>query len=255
MILLKTNNLFKSYKNNIVLKNINFSLESNQIISIIGPSGCGKSTFFNVISFLECFDSGEIQYQGQKLVNSSNNLEPSLISSIRNDIGYIMQENALFDNFNIYQNLSLSLIQNNIPDIEEKIYNILDLVGLEKDILSKFPSELSGGMQKRVAIARTVLLEPKILLFDEPGSGLDPITRRKIDNLILDLKNNKNISSIIITHDIDQIRSISDKVCCFFNGEIIFFDSFSKIKFSDNIFIKDYFEISNSWKWNLNALF
>jgi len=246
MALLKTSNLFKSYDNNTVLKNINFSLENNQIISIIGPSGCGKSTFFNVISFLESFDSGEIQYHGQDLVDSSNNLEPSIISSIRNDIGYIMQDNALFDNFNIYQNLSLSLIQNNIPNIDEKIHNILDLVGLDTNVLDKSPSELSGGMQKRVAIARTVLLEPKIILFDEPSSGLDPITRRKIDELILDLKINKNISSIIITHDIDEIQSISDKVCCFFDGEIIFFDSVSNIKFSDNTFIKDYFKVSKA---------
>lgn len=220
MNLLTVTNMSKTYGDKKVLGDVNFDINEGEIITLIGPSGSGKSTFFNLITLTEELDYGEVKFKGRDIDRKG----------MIYDIGYVLQENALFDSFTIEENLTIPLRENRIPDIKQKIDEILLLTGLDRGILGLYPNEISGGMQKRVAIARTVLLEPKILLLDEPSSGLDPITTRKIDRLITNLKEKKGISSIIITHNVEEIRSISDRICCFFNTEVVFFDKPTKIR-------------------------
>ena len=188
---IEVKNLVKSFDKKVILDNISFKVDDGKILSIVGFSGSGKSTVLKLISGLIAKDSGEINTSG-------------------GDIAMVFQYSALFDSLNVFDNISFALQERKDlrgkytrKELEKIVAEKLELVGLS-GIEDKFPSELSGGMQKRVSFARAIVTEPKIILYDEPTAGLDPISSTLIEDYIVRLKNETNAASIVVTHQSQQ---------------------------------------------------
>ena len=206
---IKVKNLVKAFDKKTIIDNISFDVNDGEILSIIGFSGSGKSTVLKLISGLIEKDSGDIITSG-------------------GDIAMVFQYSALFDSMNVFDNISFALqerkeLRNKYTkaELERIVAEKLELVGLS-GIEEKFPSELSGGMQKRVSFARAIVTEPKIILYDEPTAGLDPISSTLIEDYIVRLKNETNAASIVVTHQMSTIRRTSDRVLMLYNGKAVF---------------------------------
>lgn len=206
---IQVKNLVKSFEDKKVIDNISFNVDDGKILSIVGFSGSGKSTVLKLISGLIEKDSGEIITSG-------------------GDIAMVFQYSALFDSLNVFDNISFALQERKDlrgkythKELEKIVAEKLELVGLS-GIEHKFPSELSGGMQKRVSFARAIVTEPKIILYDEPTAGLDPISSTLIEDYIVRLKNETNAASIVVTHQMSTIRRTSDSVLMLYNGKVVF---------------------------------
>ncbi len=206
---IKVKNLVKAFDKKTIIDNISFDVNDGEILSIIGFSGSGKSTVLKLISGLIEKDSGDIITSG-------------------GDIAMVFQYSALFDSMNVFDNISFALqerkeLRNKYTkaELEKIVAEKLELVGLS-GIEEKFPSELSGGMQKRVSFARAIVTEPKIILYDEPTAGLDPISSTLIEDYIVRLKNETNAASIVVTHQMSTIRRTSDRVLMLYNGKAVF---------------------------------
>lgn len=206
---IEVKNLVKSFEDKKVIDDISFSVDDGKILSIVGFSGSGKSTVLKLISGLIEKDSGEINTSG-------------------GDIAMVFQYSALFDSLNVFDNISFALQERRDlrgkytqKELEKVVAEKLELVGLS-GIEKKFPSELSGGMQKRVSFARAIVTEPKIILYDEPTAGLDPISSTLIEDYIVRLKNETNAASIVVTHQMSTIRRTSDSVLMLYNGKVVF---------------------------------
>ena len=206
---IKVKNLVKAFDKKTIIDNISFDVNDGEILSIIGFSGSGKSTVLKLISGLIEKDSGDIITSG-------------------GDIAMVFQYSALFDSMNVFDNISFALQErqelrnkNTKAELEKIVAEKLELVGLS-GIEEKFPSELSGGMQKRVSFARAIVTEPKIILYDEPTAGLDPISSTLIEDYIVRLKNETNAASIVVTHQMSTIRRTSDRVLMLYNGKAVF---------------------------------
>ena len=218
-IIIKVSNLSKSFNNNIVIKNINFKLLEGESLAIIGASGSGKSVLLkNIIGILQP-DKGSILINDTEMVNLPRNLKEKLLL----DLGITFQHGALFDSLKNWENIIFKI--SNKEKINKKqgkqlALSIIKQLGLQPKILDLYPSEISGGMQKRVAIARAICGNPKILLFDEPTSGLDPVTGRLIDQLIKTAVKTVGGSAITITHDMASVCRIADKVILIDNQTI-----------------------------------
>ena len=191
------------------LKSVNLTIEEGKLTAILGPSGSGKSTVLKLISGLIEKDSGEINTSG-------------------GDIAMVFQYSALFDSLNVFDNISFALQERKDlrgkytkKDLERIVAEKLELVGLS-GIEDKYPSELSGGMQKRVSFARAIVTEPKIILYDEPTAGLDPISSTLIEDYIVRLKNETNAASIVVTHQMSTIKRTADSVLMLYNGHAVF---------------------------------
>ncbi len=211
-------NIRKSFGSLDVLKGISLQLNQNENLVILGRSGSGKSVLIKCIVGLVQPDEGEVEILG----NIINIRDPDSVDAVRSQIGFSFQGSALYDSMSVRQNLEFPLIRSrkvfSRTDLNELVILALKEVGLESTI-NKLPSELSGGMKKRIGIARTLILNPKIMLYDEPTAGLDPITSSEINELILRVRDKYNTSSIIITHDISCARQISDRVIALINGQ------------------------------------
>ncbi len=210
-IIIKVSNLSKSFNNNIVLKNINFQLFEGESLAIIGASGSGKSVLLkNIIGILQP-DKGSIKINGTEIVNLPRNLKESILL----DLGITFQHGALFDSLKNWENIIFKIANKekmNNNQGKKLAFSIIKQLGLQPEILDLYPSEISGGMQKRVAIARAICGNPKILLFDEPTSGLDPVTGSLIDQLIKTAVRTVGGSAITITHDMASVCRIADRV-------------------------------------------
>ncbi len=210
-VIIKVNDLSKSFNNNIVLKNINFQLLEGESLAIIGASGSGKSVLLkNIIGILEP-DKGSIVINDTEMVNLPRNLKEKLLL----DLGITFQHGALFDSLKNWENIIFKIANKekiNNKQGKQLAFSIIKQLGLQPKILDLYPSEISGGMQKRVAIARAICGNPKILLFDEPTSGLDPVTGSLIDQLIKTAVKTIGGSAITITHDMASVCRIADKV-------------------------------------------
>jgi phospholipid/cholesterol/gamma-HCH transport system ATP-binding protein len=208
MKMIELKNINKSFDHKKVLENVSFSVDSGQILAIVGFSGSGKSTILKIICDLIKADSGEVT------VGDDN-------------VAMIFQYSALFDSLNIFENIAFALKERKQfkqkyteDELKEIVKEKLSLVGLE-GIEEKFPSELSGGMQKRVGFARAIVTDPKIILYDEPTSGLDPISSTVIEDYILDLKKQLNAASIVVTHQMSTITRTADKVLMLYRGSMV----------------------------------
>ena len=210
-IIIKVSDLSKSFDNNVVLKNINFQLLEGESLAIIGASGSGKSVLLKNIIGLLLPDKGSIKINNTEMVNLPRNLKEEILL----DLGITFQHGALFDSLKIWENIIFKIANKNKMNNKQGkqlALSIIKQLGLQPNILDLYPSEISGGMQKRVAIARAICGNPKILLFDEPTSGLDPVTGSLIDKLIKTAVRTVGGSAITITHDMASVCRIADKV-------------------------------------------
>lgn len=216
---IEINNLKKAFEGVNVLKDLSLKLYANENLVVLGKSGSGKSVLIKCIVKLLRPDQGTIIVLGEDL----SRLENHELASLRQKIGFLFQSGALYDSMTIKQNLEfpLSRIRKKLSQKErdEKIEEALENVGLS-DTLNKMPSELSGGMRKRASLARTVVVDPLIMLYDEPTTGLDPVTSDEISALINDVQKKYKTSSIIITHDIECARATADRLIMLKDGEV-----------------------------------
>lgn len=217
--MIKVVNIKKTFDDQIVLDGINLEVGENQIVSIMGESGTGKSVFLKLIMGFLHPDQGKIFIDGTEITS----LHESELLHIRKNIGYLFQESALFDFMTIYDNLAFPLRENtkfSEKEIEKKVKTALERVHL-KDIENKLPSELSGGMKKRIGIARAIIMEPKIFLCDEPTSGLDPNKALSIMQLISEIVQTFKVACIIASHDVENVFKFSDIVAVLHRGKLI----------------------------------
>ena len=217
-IAIKVKNLTKVINNRTILKNISFDVYKKEIFTIIGGSGSGKTSITKHIIGLWQPTEGDIEIEGKSIVN----LDKDELNKIRIKMGYVFQEGALFDSLRVWENVGFYYLEHTNKSKDEIIKIAIEKlkeVNLDESILYLMPSELSGGMRKRVSLARALATNPEIIIYDEPTSGLDPITSRIIDKLILDLKIKLGITSIVVTHDMISALSISDRVMVLDKGE------------------------------------
>ncbi len=229
MSILKVENIKKSFGNNEVLKNIGFTLEKGEVLSIIGSSGSGKTTLLRCLNFLEFAEQGKVYVDDELLVDFAvnNNQNDSILRQKRLNFGLVFQSFNLFPQYNIIDNLTLAvrLLENvkkkdkeKIKEIDDRALELLKRVGLEEKVYA-YPCELSGGQQQRVAIARALMLSPKILCFDEPTSALDPELTGEVLRVIRELRDG-NTTMIIVTHEMNFAKNVSDKVIFMADGII-----------------------------------
>ncbi|MBF0523007.1 MAG: ABC transporter ATP-binding protein [Candidatus Omnitrophica bacterium] len=232
--------LFKTLQEQLILDDINLEVPQGELLVILGESGAGKSVLLKHLIGLFKPDSGEVEINSQDITKLS---EAELLK-VRKKMGYLFQEGALYDFMNVFENLAFPLEEHTTFDdqtIAEKVQEALktvDLAGVE----GKYPSELSGGMRKRVALARALIMDAKILLCDEPTSGLDPIRSRDISDLIRSVSKRYNCTTVITSHDIDNSFRIADRLALLRSGQIIAIGTPAELKSSDNSFIREFFQ-------------
>ena len=231
-------NLSKSFGNNKVLENLNFTINSGEVTVIIGRSGCGKSVLLKHIIGLLKPNFGQIIIDN----NDVTEMDEKELDALRLDFGMLFQGAALFDSMTVAENVGFALLEHtDMPKhlIEEKVARALELVGL-KGIEDLMPAELSGGMKKRVGLARAICNDPKIVLYDEPTTGLDPVMADAINGLIIDLNHKLNVTSIVVTHDMVSAYKIANRIAMLYEGKIIAVGSPSQIKNTKNPVVKQF---------------
>ena len=233
-------NLHKSFANKKILENVNLKINAGESHVIIGGSGTGKSVLIKNMAMILQPDQGQIMIDGKNIIAATNSEKKAYIEKI----GYLFQGGALFDSLNIWENIAFKLLQLKHSRIAAKnlALDALQDVGLDKNIADNYPSELSGGMQKRVSLARTVITKPEIIFFDEPTTGLDPIMAEAIDNLIIKYTEQLGSTAITITHDIASVKKISDQISMLHNKSIIWEGDLKAISNTDNILVKNFIE-------------
>ncbi len=232
---LVVSDLHKSFGSQKVLNGIQLTAERGQTVVVLGKSGTGKSVLLKLIVGLQRPDSGSIRIHGQEITG----LELNRLNELRKKIGFLFQEAALYDSLTVAGNVDFPLSRHTrLSEAErrERVRALLASVGMERD-LNKMPSDISGGMQKRVGLARALALDPDILLFDEPTSGLDPITAAEIGALIVKLKQERNLTSVVVTHDIHGARSIADHLVLLNQGKVVIDGTFSQLEQSLDPFV------------------
>ena len=243
-IVIEVNDLKKSFQGNVVLENINFKLFEGESLAIIGASGSGKSVLLkNIIGLLKP-DSGSIKINNKNIVNLPRLQKENLLL----ELGITFQHGALFDSLKNWENIVFKVKNRqklSNKDAEILAVSIIKKLGLEPKILNLYPSEISGGMQKRIAIARAICGNPKILLFDEPTSGLDPVTGSLIDELIITAVKTVGGSAITITHDMASVCRIADKVILIDNQTISWSGTPKEMLNSTNSKIKEFIKSTN----------
>jgi phospholipid/cholesterol/gamma-HCH transport system ATP-binding protein len=240
--IIEIKDLKKSYGDNHVLEGFNMELYEGENLVIMGKSGSGKSVMIKCLIGLEEPDNGTITIMGQNI----NNLEHSELDELRTEIGFLFQGSALYDSMTVRENLEFPLRRHTkkfgvIKDTTPMVIEALKNVGLAHAI-NLMPSELSGGMKRRIALARTLILQPKIILYDEPTTGLDPITSKEIILLMMSIQKKYNTSSIIITHDVDCARVIANRMILLIDNINYAEGTFEELSNSDDPKIKAFFK-------------
>ncbi len=214
-------NVHKSFNSNKVLRGVNLSINEGETLAIIGKSGSGKSVLLKHIVGLLFPDEGYVVVGNEK-IDPAN---PQKLYEIRRKFGYLFQGAALFDSMTVGENIALPLVENDYnlseEEINKRVSEKLELVGLPGTENLK-PAELSGGMKKRVGLARALVTEPQYILYDEPTTGLDPIMSDSIDELIKNLADKLNVTSIVVTHDMFSVKNVSDRIAMLYEGKIYF---------------------------------
>ncbi|MFH0731434.1 MAG: ABC transporter ATP-binding protein [Candidatus Omnitrophota bacterium] len=231
-------NLNKTFRGNKVLRDLNLKIDSNITEVIIGRSGCGKSVFLKHIIGILKPDSGQVIVDGLDVTK----LLPKELNKLRLNFGMLFQGAALFDSLTVYENVGFNLIEHTDLDsqtIAKRVKESLALVGLE-GIQDLRPAELSGGMKKRVGLARAICMRPKFILYDEPTTGIDPIMADAINELIMDLQNKLEITSIVVTHDMVSAYKIADRISMLYKGKIIETGTPDEIKNTKNPVVKQF---------------
>jgi phospholipid/cholesterol/gamma-HCH transport system ATP-binding protein len=230
--------LRKSFGKQIVLDGLTFELVSGQVTCVLGRSGTGKSVLLKLLIGLQQPDAGSIRLAGQDIRNASI----KELNEARKKVGYLFQEAALYDSMTIGENVAFPLRRSanlSEADCEKRVHELLASVGLDQH-LDKMPSDISGGMRKRAGLARALALEPIIVMFDEPTAGLDPITAAEIANLIVELRDKRHITSIVVTHDLHTARTIADRLIVLDGGRTLLDGTFKDLDSSKDPFIAQY---------------
>lgn len=218
--MLTVKNLTKIFGTNVVLDNISLNIEKGKTTVIIGPSGCGKTVLIKHLIALLRPNSGKVYFKNHRIDNLSENE----LNKIRTHYGFLFQGGALFDSLNVTENIIFPIRQHckitNWKEIEELVKNKLAMVGLD-GFQQFYPSNLSGGQRKRVALARAIALNPEVILYDEPTTGLDPIRSDVINELVLKLQKELGVTSVVVTHDMTSAYKIADRIIMLHNGKII----------------------------------
>jgi phospholipid/cholesterol/gamma-HCH transport system ATP-binding protein len=232
--------LKKSFGSKQVLKNINLDIKRGENLVILGKSGTGKSVTIQCIVGMLVPDAGEVCVFGEEVAE----LKEKDLKELRTKIGFLFQSGALYDSMTVRENLEFPLTRvlklNDHSEIDHRVKELLDNVGL-LDAIDKMPSDLSGGMRKRVGLARTLIVKPEIMLYDEPTTGLDPVTSREISELILKMQKKYKTTSIIITHDLECASITADRIVVMNDGEFVAEGSFEKLKSSKDQFVRSFF--------------
>jgi phospholipid/cholesterol/gamma-HCH transport system ATP-binding protein len=232
--------LKKSFGTKEVLKNINLDLRKGENIVILGRSGTGKSVTIQCIVGMLTPTEGSVKVLGEEV----SELSEKALKELRMKIGFLFQSGALYDSMTVRENLEFPLTRvlklTDKAEIDKRVEAALESVGL-LDAIDKLPSDLSGGMRKRAGLARTIIVDPEIMLYDEPTTGLDPITSREISELILSIQKKQKTSSIIITHDMECARIASDRVVIMNDGEYVAEGTFDELHKSKNEIVKSFF--------------
>ena len=237
-------NVSKSFNGRKILKDINITIQDKELVVFIGPSGCGKTTTLKMINKLITPSSGELLIDGKKLADKNT-------IKLRRNMGYVIQQAGLLPHLTIGDNIGL------IPSIEKmpkdilaaKIIELLNLVGLDPDIYTdKYPNQLSGGEQQRVGVARALVMDPDVILMDEPFSALDPITKTQLQDEIFNIQQNVKKTIIFVTHDMDEALKLGDKICIMNGGDVVQFDTPEEIlKNPINDFVRDFVGKNRIW--------
>ena len=240
-IVIEINNLKKRFGKQEVLKNLSLKLYEGENLVVLGKSGSGKSVLIKCIVRLLNFNEGCVKVFGSEV----SKLKKKELAEMRTKIGFLFQSGALYDSMTVKENLEFPLIRikKNLSQKErnEKIMEVLENVGLA-DALNKMPSQLSGGMRKRISLARTIVVDPLIMLYDEPTTGLDPVTSDEISLLINDVQKKYKTSSIIITHDIECARATANRIIMLQGGETIKEGTLEDFEKSSDLIIKSFFK-------------
>jgi phospholipid/cholesterol/gamma-HCH transport system ATP-binding protein len=230
--------LRKSFGQQEVLKGVDLSVDKGEIVAVLGKSGTGKSVLLRLLIGLEKADAGSICIRGQE----TTNLEMDALNEMRMKVGFLFQEGALYDSLTIAENVAFPLRRHtklSEAERDEKVRALLLSVGLDKD-LEKMPSDISGGMRKRVGMARALALDPEILFFDEPTAGLDPITAAEIGRLIQQLRKERGVTSIVVTHDMHAAHHFSDRIVMLKEGNILISGTFEDLEKSKDPFVAEF---------------
>lgn len=239
MAKLSVKNLKKSFGTNEVLKGISFDLNKGESLVVIGGSGTGKSVMLKCLLNLIQADSGSILLEGQELIGAPS----QVVENARSKIGMLFQGSALFDSLPVWENIFFCPLQKKQISKREAKFEArerLSAVGLKPDVADLYPAELSGGMQRRVGLARAVVDSPEIIFFDEPTAGLDPIISGVINNLIVRNVKDLGATTITITHDMRSARTIADKVAMIHQGHIVWFGTRDDLDQTDNSFVAQF---------------
>lgn len=237
---IRVENLWKRFGRQEVLKGVSLDIRPGRITFLIGGSGTGKSVFLKHLIGLLQPDSGSIVVDGQEITE----LSEGAMMDVRRRFGMIFQNGALLASMTLCENVSLALVENGLAGRKEArdiACEKLRLVGMDGQA-DKYPSMLSGGMRKRAAIARALTTQPECILYDEPTAGLDPPRARQIDDLIRDVNQSLNTTSIVVTHDMDSVRKLADKVYMLHEGRIVFAGSPDQMGSSDEQVVRDFIE-------------
>ena len=232
--------LYKSFDDLEVLKGIDFDLFKGENVAVLGKSGSGKSVLIKIIVGLLKPDRGEVIVLGKHV----DQLVGKELDALRIRIGFSFQNSALYDSMNVFQNLAFPLTMNlkhlTKKEVSDAVEEVVEAVGL-KEKLKQLPSDLSGGQRKRIGIARTLILKPEIMLYDEPTSGLDPITSSEIIELINEVQEKYNTSSVIITHDLTCAKNTGNRIAMLLEGKFLKFGTFNEVFESDDEQVKGFF--------------
>jgi phospholipid/cholesterol/gamma-HCH transport system ATP-binding protein len=232
-------NLFKSFAGQHVLNGISLKIDRGETLAVLGRSGTGKSVLLRVIVGLEKPDSGDVCILGQQIAG----LALDRMGEIRKKMGFLFQHAALYDSLTVGENVAFPLEHHRreMPASErgDRVRQLLAEVGMEGH-LDKMPSDISGGMQKRVGLARALALEPQILLLDEPTAGLDPISSGEIDDLVLKLQHEHQMASIVVTHDLHSAKTIANRLALLDEGKVVIEGSFEDLQQSEIAFVKQF---------------
>lgn len=241
-LVIECQHLKKAFDGKQVIKDVSFDLSKKENLVVMGKSGTGKSVLIKSIVGLITPDGGSLKVLGQDLMEMEEEEE---LTSIRRAVGYLFQGGALYDSMTVERNMKFPLRR--LPDapseseINDMVDEVLESVGL-LDTKKKYPVELSGGMKKRIALARTLILKPEIMLYDEPTTGLDVITSNEISNLILEMREKYDMSSIIITHDLSCAELTSDRIIILEEGKVLAEGTYDELSNSENNQVSRYFK-------------
>jgi len=240
-VVISIKGLHKSFEDNNVLRGIDFELQKGENVIVLGRSGSGKSVLIKIIAGLMKPDKGVVNVLGRDV----HKLNKKELIELRLKIGFLFQHSALYDSMTVKENLEFPL-RRNVRDlsedkIDEAVKDALDAVGLA-DTAAQMPSELSGGQQKRIAIARTIIMKPEIILYDEPTSGLDPLTSYEINDLINEVQKRYKTSSVIITHDLTCAKKTGDRILMLIDGKFLRQGDFDEVFDTDDERVKGFYD-------------